>query len=172
MKRLVLLSLLCCTLYSHAQSSVNAHQAKVPQWITGTWTLVSVENSYPNGDKVYPYGAHPKGMLIFDVSGNYTLQIYKDERISVASGDKNKATPEENIALVQGSNAHFGKYAIDGPHQLITFLIAYASFPNWDSQIQKRSYSYRNNQLKYVVTNTTQGGQSVTAEVTWEHYYP
>lgn len=105
---------------------------------------------------------------MFDSIGNYALQIFKAVRSTVASGDKNKATPEENAALVQGSNSHFGKYSVDETDQTVTFSIGYASFPNWNSNSQKRSYSFANGKLKYVVTNTTQGGESVVAEVTWE----
>ena len=80
---------------------------------------------------------------------------------------QHKCTPEENEALVQGSNSHFGKYSVDEPGKTITFNIAHASFPNWEGTIQKRSYTYTGNEIKYVVTHTTQGGQAIVAEVVW-----
>lgn len=169
MKRLLMLVLIIGnTVVGHAQKSKPATMITIPKWIEGTWKLVSVENIYANGNKVYPYGEHPKGRLIFDVFGNYALQIYKADRITVSSGDKNKCTPEENVALVQGSNSHFGQYSIDEAQNILTFKIEYASFPNWNFEHQKRSYHFSDNQLKYVVTHTTQGAQSVIAEVTWE----
>ena len=76
--------------------------------------------------------------------------------------------PEENASIVQGSNSHFGKYEIDETNQTITFKIETASFPNWEGTIQKRFYTFIDNELKYVVTNTTQGGKLVTAEVVWK----
>lgn len=169
MKRLFILMLIIGNaLAGNSQSSKTAYPANSPEWIKGTWKLVSVENIYPNGDKVYPYGDHPKGLLIFDTTGNYSLQIFKAVRIVIASGDKNKCTPEENAALVQGSNSHFGKYSIDDVDKTITFDIEYASFPNWNFNRQKRSYSFKDDKFQYVVTNTTQGGESVIAQVTWE----
>ena len=156
MKPFILLSLLIMQLPSMAQS------------LTGTWTLVSVDNIYPDSSRVHPYGDAPQGMLVFDSKGNYAIQILKAVRPKVASGDKNKATPEENAALVQGSNAHYGKYAVNESDHSITFNIEHASFPNWEGTAQKRSYTYSGNILKYVVTNTTQGGQSVIAEVVWK----
>lgn len=134
---------------------------------TGTWTLVSVDNIYPDGSRIRPYGDNPQGLLIFDANGNYTIQIYKASRPQIASGDKNKATPEENAAMVQGSNAHFGTYRVDEQSKTIVFNIVHASFPNWEGNVQKRSYTYTGNQIKYVVTHTTQGGQAVIAEVAW-----
>jgi hypothetical protein len=103
-----------------------------------------------------------------DPMGKYALLIFKADRTPVASGDKNKCTSEENAALVQGSNSHFGKYTIDAANQVLTFKIEDASFPNWNRNTQKRAYQYKDDQLKYLVTNTTQGGDAVTAEVIWE----
>lgn len=168
MKKLTLLVLILVnTILCDSQSSKTAG---IPKWIEGTWKLISVENIYPDGNKVYPYGDQPKGLLMFDADGNYALQIVKAVRMNVASGDKNKGTPEENAALVQGSNSHFGKYTVDEAERIITFNITYASFPNWNFNQQKRSYNRVGDKLSYVVTHTTQGGESVIAAVTWERY--
>jgi hypothetical protein len=136
--------------------------------LIGTWTLVSVDNIYPDSSRVSPYGLNPQGLLIFDENGNYALQIFKKERQKVISSDKNKCTPEENAAIVQGSNAHFGTYELDEINKTITFRIKFASFPNWENTNQKRTYFLSENTIKYVVTNTTQGGKSVVAEVVWK----
>jgi len=136
--------------------------------ILGSWTLVSVKNINADGTKTFPYGTDPRGILFFDERGNYAIQIYKNERPKIVSGDKNKCTAEENAAIVQGSNSHFGEYEIDETNKIITFKIKTASFPNWEGTEQKRYFVYDNNEIKYVVTNTTQGGKSVTAEVVWK----
>jgi hypothetical protein len=134
----------------------------------GSWKLVSVENINPDNTKTYPYGTDPKGILFFDEKGNYAIQIYKNERLKVASGDKNKATPEENISIVQGSNSHFGQYEIDETRKIITFKIKTASFPNWENTEQKRSFTFNNDKIQYEVSNTTQGGKLVKALVVWK----
>jgi hypothetical protein len=165
MKKLFLLFLIStCATLSFAQTSEKLDG----QQLIGTWTLVSVNNIHPDGSRVHPYGENPKGMLMFDAKGNYTIQILKAVRPTVASGDKNKCTPEENAALVQGSNSHFGKYSVDEKGKIIAFKIEHASFPNWEGTEQKRSYTFTGNSLKYFVTQTTQGGQSVIAEVAWQ----
>ena|SRR5258706_15591818 len=138
------------------------------QQLIGTWTLVSVDNIYPDGSRVHPYGENPQGLLMFDNHGNYAIQILKALRPKVASGDKNKCTPEENAALVQGSNSHFGKFSVEESNHTIIFNIEHASFPNWEGTEQKRAYTYTGDYIKYVVTHTTQGGQSVVAEVAWK----
>lgn len=161
-----LLLLFCGMSILYAQRNKSS-EGDLKQNIVGTWILVSVTNIYPDGNKVYPYGDHPQGMLMIDKAGHYAIQILKAERPKVASGDKNVCTPEENAALVQGSNSHFGQYSMDEKNKTITFNIEHASFPNWEDTQQKRSYTFVNNVLAYVVTQTTQGGQSVIAEVAW-----
>jgi hypothetical protein len=161
-----LLLIMISTTMTFAQS--NRSENLLKQQLTGTWTLVSVDNIYPDGSRVQPYGENPQGILMFDNIGNYAVQILKAVRPKVASGDKNKCTPEENAALVQGSNSHFGKYQVDETTKTIAFKIEHASFPNWENTEQKRSYTVTGKNLKYFVTQTTQGGQSVIAEVVWQ----
>jgi hypothetical protein len=145
-----------------------AFSQKIEKTFIGFWKLVSVENTDSEGSKTFPYGTNPKGTLFFDEKGNYAIQIYKNERQKIVSGDKNKCTPEENAAIVQGCNSHFGQYEIDSLSKTILFKIETASFPNWEETEQNRSYVYHNNELEYFVVNTTQGGKSVTAKVVWK----
>ncbi|WP_315823769.1 lipocalin-like domain-containing protein [Paraflavitalea speifideaquila] len=168
-KILALLLFTWITLTAFTQQQDRPHpRYSSPHPLTGTWTLVSVANIYPDSSRIYPYGKDPKGLLVFDEQGNYAIQILQAGRPSIASGDKNKATPEEYAALVQGSNAHFGHYTINETDQTISFRIEHASFPNWEGTLQKRKYTYTGQDLKYVVTQTTQGGQAVVAEVVWK----
>lgn len=163
---LILFFLFCGLTLLYAQKDKSS-EGSLKQNMAGTWTLVSVTNIYPDGNKVYPYGDNPQGMLMVDKMSHYAIQILKAERSKVASGDKNVCTPEENAAMVQGSNSHFGQYSMDEKNKTITFKIEHASFPNWEGTQQKRSFTLVDNRLTYVVTQTTQGGQSVIAEVVW-----
>jgi hypothetical protein len=167
MKKIIALLLVSgITFMLHAQKSNPAINSLQKQLI-GTWTLISVANIYPDSSRVYPYGKDPQGLLMFDEKGNYAIQILKAERPKIESGDKNKCTPEESAALVQGSNSHFGKYEVNEKKRTITFIIEHAFYPNWEGTEQERVYTYTGNEIKYVVTHTTQGGQKVIAEVAW-----
>lgn len=143
-------------------ASANAQNSLI-----GTWTLVAVENILPDSSRTLPYGANPKGLLVFDAQGNYAIQILKAIRPPVAANDKNKATAEENAALVQGNNSHFGTYSVDPAKHLLTFHIERAFYPNWEGTIQERSYTLTGSELRYIVTNTTNGG-AITALVVWQ----
>lgn len=133
----------------------------------GTWSLISVENIKADGSKISPYGEHPAGMLIFTKTGKYAIQILKAARSKVLANDKDKATTEENAALVQGSNSHFGTYAIDTNKQIIVFNVQHAFYPNWEGIAQVRTYSLKDSLLTYTVTTPTSGGVAV-AKVVWK----
>ena len=167
MKKLILLSgFLIIMLNVFAEKPQNTAIPDSTE-LTGLWTLVTVENINPDGSKTLPYGISPKGLLVFDKSGNYAIQILKTSRPKIAAGDKNKATPEENAALVQGNNSHFGSFKVNKASKTITFHVEDAFYPNWEGTIQERTYTLSNSELKYVVTNTTNGG-NITAVVIWK----
>jgi len=158
----ILLALISCS--SMGQTSLSS---KLQQQFVGAWSLVAVENINPDGSKTLPYGENPQGLLVFEPTGEYAIQILAAVRPKVAANDKNKATPEENAALVKGNNSHFGTYSVDETKQTITFNVLHAFYPNWEGTIQHRSYTIDQNTLKYIVTNTTNGG-AITAVVIWK----
>jgi lysophospholipase L1-like esterase len=135
--------------------------------LVGTWTLVLVDNVLPDGNRVHLYGPSPSGLLMFDAGGRYGLQIVSAGRPAFASNDKSRGTADEYQAAVQGSNAHFGTYAIDQATGTITFRIEHASFPNWEGTEQKRAFSIVGDHLKYTVPAPTTGGGAV-GEVEWQ----
>jgi hypothetical protein len=109
--------------------------------LVGTWTLVLVDNVRLDGSRVHLYGPSPSGLLMFDAEGRYSLQIVSAGRPAFAANDKSRGTAEEYQAAIEGSNAHFGTYAIDQAMGTITFHIEHASFPNWEGTEQKRAFS-------------------------------
>ena len=49
-----------------------AQQKTLKEQLTGTWTVVSVDNTAPDGKKSQLFGPNPKGILVFDASGQYS----------------------------------------------------------------------------------------------------
>ncbi|AKM33005.2 lipocalin-like domain protein [Pandoraea faecigallinarum] len=125
--------------------------------LAGTWTLVAADVQHPDGSRARDYGADPKGMLVIDAAGHYSLQIFKSERPGFASGDKAVATPDEYKAAVMGSSTHFGTLSVDPVAGTLTFHIQNASFPNWQGLAQKRSYELTGDVLSYRVTPRPNG---------------
>jgi len=82
-----------------------------------------------------------------------------------ASNNSMRGTAEENAAVVQGSNTHFGTYSVDESGKTIHFRIETSTFANWNGTEQKRPFSLSGDQLKYTIATASGGGP---AEVVWK----
>jgi Lipocalin-like domain len=118
--------------------------------LAGTWTLVSVVTEQ-DGNKTEPFGPHPKGILMVDANGRYVLAIARAGLPKIASNNRTTATPEENKAIVGGSNTHFGTVSVNAADKTITFKIETSTFPNWDGTEQKRPFTVTGDELTYTV---------------------
>jgi lipocalin-like protein len=154
-------------LFLSSADLVGAESRPLTEQIVGTWTLLLVDNVLPDGSRVHLYGPSPQGILFFDKTGHYGLQILRSGRPKFAANDKSKGTPEENQAAVQGSNSHFGTYTVDEASHTITFHIEHASFPNWEGTEQKRSFTLVVDEVTYTVPTPTTGG-TATGQVRWK----
>ena len=144
--------------------SAGAVCAQTSKDLAGTWTIVSAVTEQ-GGNKTDTFGPNPKGILIVDTNGRYVLTIVRAGLPKVASNNRTTATPEENKAIVQGSNTHFGTLSVSAADKTITFKIETSTFPNWDGIEQKRSFTLTGDELTYTVPAASGGG---TATVVWK----
>jgi len=119
--------------------------------LAGTWTLVAADVLHADGTRTRDYGAAPKGLLLIDGGGRYSLQIFKSERPRFATADKLAGTDAEYRAAVLGSSTHFGAISVDTDAGTLTFRIDTASFPNWEGSAQTRRYDLSGDDLSYRV---------------------
>ncbi|MBK7905165.1 MAG: lipocalin-like domain-containing protein [Gemmatimonadetes bacterium] len=117
--------------------------------LAGTWELVAADDVLPDGTRVPAYGAAPKGLLIVDAQGRYSLQLFRTDRARFAAGDKRKGTPAEFEAAVLGMSSHVGWITVDAAAEVLTFHISLAAFPNWEGTEQRRRYELVNGVLTY-----------------------
>ena len=137
-------------------------QATLQEQIVGTWTYVSVDLVGPDGARVPLFGPNPQGLASFDRTGHYILMTARAGQARFASPNRLEGTAEENKAVVQGSIAHFGRYAVDEANKTITFYIETSTFPNWNGTEQKRPFTVTRDELVWRTPASTGGG---TAEV-------
>ncbi len=141
-------------------AGLSAHGAAAPVQeespLRGTWTLVAADKILPDGQQVRDYGSSPKGRLIVDAQGRYSLQIFKSERLRFA-GDKNVGSADEFASAVLGSSTHYGTVRVDAKQGLLVFDIEGASYPNWEGDVQKREYVLEGGVLSYRVPKRPDG---------------
>ena len=93
--------------------SALAQQKTVKDQLVGTWLLVGVTAERADGSKGEPFGANPKGIIIFTADGHFSLLQQRAELPKIAANDRAKATPEEARAVVDGSIAYYGTYTVN-----------------------------------------------------------
>jgi len=146
MNRRSILSLSATTALGLAlySSSAVAQSAKD---IVGTWTIASAE----------AFGPNPKGVLIFDANGRYSLMLMRPDLPKYMSNNRTQGTPEEYKAIGGGSISYFGTYSVSGSDLILR--VEYSSFPNWSGTEQKRTnFTLAGDELKYTNTAPSVGG--------------
>jgi Lipocalin-like domain len=116
-------------------------QETAQEQLVRTWTLILVDNVLPDGSRIPLYGPNPKGIVMFDAGGHYSLQIMRDSRPKFAANDKSKGTAEEYKAAVQGSNCHFGRYTVNEQDHTVTLYVEHATYSNWEGTELKWSFT-------------------------------
>lgn len=141
--------------------SASAQQKSLKEQLVGTWTLVSLDNVLPDGKKQEPYGAKPKGILIFDANGHYSIMHVPADRKKFKSANRVETTPEEAATVMRGSFAQFGTWSVDEADKTITQKIEGALIPNADGTDSKRVItSLTPDELKWSTSGIAIGGRN------------
>jgi hypothetical protein len=135
-----------------AMGGASAQDKTLQQQIAGTWVLVT------NSGKGEGVGPNATGVVIFDRSGYFALEIVGEDVPPFASGDRQNGTASENQASVRGSLAYYGTYTTDSASHSVIFHITRSSFPNWSGADQKWVVSATANGLTW--TDPASGGSS------------
>jgi len=130
--------------------------------LRGTWTLLAADKILPSGERVHDYGGAPKGRMVVDAQGRYSLQIFKSERPRFATADKVAGSAEEFASAVLGSSTHYGVVVADSEQRVLTFTIEASSFPNWEGTVQKRQYTLEGPVLSYRVPPRPDGSVPIS----------
>lgn len=130
--------------------------------LAGNWELVATEVVLHDGHAEKDYGEAPKGLMMIDAAGRYSLQIYQSDRPRFVSGDKRKGSAEEYAAATRGASTHFGRIEVDEKGGELRFIIENALFPNWEGQQQERRYEWCAPVLRYYGKPRPDGGVPVS----------
>jgi Lipocalin-like domain len=125
--------------------------------LVGSWSAVSVD----------AYGPNPKGSLIFESNGRFSLQLMRADLAKYASNNRTAGTPAEYKATVEGSLAYFGTYSVSGTD--LNLHIEGSTFPNWTGTDQKRNnLSVTGDDLKYTNPAPSGGPAGANIALVWK----
>jgi lipocalin-like protein len=107
--------------------------------IVGTWDFVIAEITAANGTKTLPFGDKPKGQIIFTQDGHFSQVHVSSGLPKIASNNRLAGTDADNRAIVHGTLAFFGTYAVDEAKKTVTFNITASTYPNAEGTSQTRT---------------------------------
>jgi hypothetical protein len=120
-------------------SEAAAQQISLKDQLIGTWTFVVAEITAADGQKTFPFGETPKGILIFTPEGHFAQIHVASDVPKIASNNRLTGTAEEYQAIMRRSLSVFGTYTVDEDKKTVTYRIVSSSFPNWEGAAQTRT---------------------------------
>jgi len=145
-------------LYLSAGAAAAAQPARsLKEQIVGSWNFVVAEVAAPDGQKSFPFGETPKGILIFTADGRFAQIHIAGDVPKIASNNRMTGTPEEYAAIMRRSLSVFGTWTVDEAKKTVTYNIVSSSFPNWEGEAQTRNIDKLTDD-EFVNTNPNVGG--------------
>jgi len=148
-----------------AAMPVSAASAQSASGLVGAWNLVAITVEQ-DGKVAEPYGPAPKGIMMIESNGRFSITIVRVGLPKFASNNRTKGTAEEYQAVVQGSLAYFGSYTVRDADRTIDVHIDASTYPNFDGSNQKRQFTLAGDEL--TLTNAAPSGGGGAAKQVWK----
>jgi hypothetical protein len=148
-----------------------AQPSSIREGILGAWTFVSVVSERDDGVTAQPFGADPKGIIVFTPSGHFSLFQSRAEIPRLAANDRARASAEEAQAVVGSSIAYFGTYTVNEAERTLSLRIEASTFANVaDANPQRRIITALSaDELMFTNPRTPSG---VTLRTAWRRASP
>jgi hypothetical protein len=140
--------------------------------LVGAWLLVSAETRQADGDSLPAFGERASGALIYDRSGEMSLQI-AGERPSVGSVETYQAlNPQERMVYLDNYYAYFGAYEVDEVAHTVIHRVRASLRPNETGVSYHRKFTIEGDRLTLASTPETHMGETVTSRMIFVRAQP
>lgn len=146
-------------------SNAVAQQKLLKEQLVGTWTLVSVVNTRPDGTKYDPTGGKAAGVMMFDNTGHFSSLNIRFDIPKLASNNRQEGTTEEFKAVAQGVLSYFGAYSLDDNGKVLTQHVEISSFPNYNGTNRIWAITLTGDELTIASQAAASGGAN---EIKWK----
>jgi len=110
--------------------------------LVGTWRVVRYIDTDASGKVTYPFGEHPSGYFVYDLTGHHSVQIMRTPaRPPFIAGDDKEGTDAEVRAAYDGYVAFFGTYRVDEAHRIVTHVVEGSLNPSYTGTDQPRPFT-------------------------------
>lgn len=146
-------------------SSAVSKEKSLREQLVGTWKIVRVNNTRPDGSIKQIFGPSPKGIAVFDARGNTVIVLMRSGRPKFAANNRDLGTPDEFKTTVQGTHAYFGTYSVIEEDKTLVFHVEGNTFPNQEGVDTKRLISFSGDEFTWITPKPSVGGKS---EAVWK----
>lgn len=131
--------------------------------IAATWTLNTWRRMGGDGNWMYPFGEHPRGILIYTEDGSMAVQMVAADRARLDTDDAIGGDAEQRAGAYSTCLAYFGTFEVHADK--VIHRVDSALFPNWSNTEQARPFVLRGDRLSLQVKDDE---GHVTNEILWE----
>ncbi len=143
-----------------------AQQNSLKDQLMGTWRPVSIQSERSDGTRRDNFGPHPSGILIFDRTGHFALQVVNPDLPKHTSADRFRMTPEEYATIVKGGIAYSGTYSVDEAKRTFTIVLERSMFELWHDRTL--AFEIKGDELSYSLPPLEMAGVKVTNHLVWK----
>lgn len=142
--------------------------------LIGAWRLVDIDVEGPTGREADPfYGNGSRGLLIYDASGWFSVQIEGSGRPSLPvpsvrpAGEPNDSTARVKAAVLDSYYAYYGTWSFDPGTSTITHHAKGALYPAEDDATYPQHVEVVGKRMSFTRTQSV-GGHSTVQTKRWE----
>jgi Lipocalin-like domain len=155
-------------------SADGGHTRVTQQDLTGAWRLVDIEVKGPAGSELDPfYGSGSRGLLIYDASGWFSVQIEGSGRPAVQAPSvrpgpaQSESTAQLNAAALDSYYAYYGTWSFDESTSTVIHHAKGALYPSEDNATYSQHVEIVGRRMIFVRAQTVAGRTTVQTK-RWE----
>lgn len=136
--------------------------------VVGVWKLLRFEFQAADGRIKYPFGKEARGSFIYTVSGHFSGQLMRIDRLKFLIPDQMRGTTDEILTSYKGAISYFGTYQVNAEKGFIVHLVEGSIFPNMEGTEQVRYFELTENTLQLRTPPFKVDGEALVGTILWE----
>ena len=133
--------------------------------LIGAWQLVSAETMGADGAATPALGGQASGQLIYDHSGQMSLQIVGERPAVGTVEDYQALRPAERMVFLDTYYAYFGRFEVDMAARVVTHRVRASLRPNEIGISYRRQFLIEGDRLTLASLPERHGGETLMSRL-------